>query len=79
MKKLYREMRTLGLNATRAFIAAKMMSKPPSVAWCAGAKEAIARGMQEWSDHHCRVFIENGLAWPVHMIDALRDYRVKAI
>ena len=79
MKKLYREMRTLGLNATRAFIAAKMMSKAPPVAWKPDDKEAIAHGMQEWSDHHCRVFIENGLAWPVAMIDALRDYRLKAI
>lgn len=73
MKAMYRDMRNLGLNATRAFIAAKMMTKPPEVAWPSDAKEAIARGMREWSDHMCRVFIENGMGWPVAMIEALRS------
>ena len=73
MKSLYREMRSLGLNASRAFIAAKVMSRsPPYLAWGADAKEAIACGMAKWSDHNCQVFIENGMAWSVALIDSLR-------
>lgn len=64
MNKYYRQLRLLGLNAVRAFIAAKMLSRS-AVAFDANVIEAVAFGMRTWSDHMCRVFVSHGYRWPL--------------
>lgn len=63
MRDFYRKLRKLGLNALRAFIAAKMLSRTE---WSLGdvGLDAVAEGMAKWTDHQCHVYVQNGYQWP---------------
>lgn len=63
MDNFYRLLRLCGLNATRAFIAAKMLHGKianPDAEFVG----LIACGMRSWTDHMCRTFVKNGYQWP---------------
>jgi hypothetical protein len=65
LREYFRKFRSLGLDATRSFIAARMMDRRETIDhvrldWTDDLLECVADGMRRWSDHQCRVFVRNG-------------------